>query len=205
MKDRVFVSGIAAGMCIAIGATAALSVESRIVGALLFAVGLFTICSFRLNLFTGKVSKLGCTNGMTVWILGLIWFGNLVGATIGAYLMRLTRISASIVERAAALCAVKMGDSPLSLFLLAAFCNVMIYIAVEGMNGIGNPTGKYLALIFGVTVFVLCGFEHSIADMYYFAAAGSLTQWRAWACIGIVTIGNAVGGIACHRIRRFVA
>ena len=47
---------------------------------------------------------------------------------------------------------------------------------------------------FGVAVFILCGFEHSIADMYYFAASG-IVSLRAFGFIWLVIIGNSLGGM----------
>jgi len=58
---------------------------------------------------------------------------------------------------------------------------------------IPDPVGKYLAVFLGVIVFILCGFEHSIANMYYFAVAG----WtlKALGYLGLMILGNAVGGV----------
>ena len=52
---KKFSSAVLAGICIGIGGCAFLSLESKLIGALFFTVGLFTICTFRLDLFTGKV------------------------------------------------------------------------------------------------------------------------------------------------------
>lgn len=197
-------SGIAAGACIAIGGIACLSVENRIFGAFLFTVGLFTICTFRLNLFTGKVSHVGCQDGMSLLSIVLVWVGNLIGTLAVAGIIQHTRIGAEIIQRADAICQVKLADNLFSLLFLAMFCNAMIYMAVELFNGLENPVGGYLAVLFGVMVFVLCGFEHSVADMFYMAVSGHLLERQAWVCIGIVTIGNAVGGILCHGVRRFL-
>ena len=80
------------------------------------------------------------------------------------------------------------------MFVLAIFCNVLIYIAVEGYRSIENSLGRYLAVFFGVTVFVVCGFEHCVANMYYFTAAG---VWSGEAIVFILvnTLGNALGGL----------
>ena len=52
---RVFVSAILAGGCVGLGGIVFLSLENKVLGALFFTVGLFTICTFKLHLFTGKV------------------------------------------------------------------------------------------------------------------------------------------------------
>ena len=79
----------------------------------------------------------------------------------------------------------------------------MIYIAVEGYKTIPQEVGKYLAIFFGVTVFVICGFEHCVANMYYF------TVGRAWSInaglyLLIMTVGNAVGDVAIPLMRKLV-
>lgn len=203
-SKRLLLSSIAAGMCIGVGGIAYLSVENRIVGAFLFAIGLFTICTFRLHLFTGKVSHIGCKDGLSIPSIFMVWLGNLIGAFTVAGMAQLTRIGETISQRAAALCQTKLADSMGSLFVLGMFCNAMIYIAVELFAGVDDPAGKYLAIAFGVMVFVLSGFEHSVADMFYFAAGRYILEPRAWLCIGAVTLGNACGGVLCNRVRRYL-
>ena len=91
----------------------------------------------------------------------------------------------------------------MSLFVLAVFCNVLIYLAVEGFQKNPHEVGKYLSLFLGVTVFVLCGFEHCVADMFYFSMAGA---WggQALADLLLISAGNALGGILVPAARRWV-
>ena len=79
------------------------------------------------------------------------------------------------------------------LFLLAVFCNMLIYIAVEGYNKNPHEVGKYLALFFGVVVFILSGFEHCVANMYYFSIAG-MWSGKTLLYVLVMTAGNSVGG-----------
>lgn len=193
-RVRTFVLGILAGVSIAIGGTAFLSVENRVAGALLFTVGLFTVCSLGLNLFTGKVCYvLGQKPGYLLDLL-LIWLGNLCGTAAVGFCERQTRIGAALAERAAALCEGKLSDSLLSIFLLSVFCNMLIYIAVEGWKTLSSGACKCAALLFGVSVFILCGFEHCVANMYYFSVAGAWSL-KAFGYLLIMTLGNAVGGV----------
>lgn len=196
---RTFVSGILGGACIAFGGTAFLSLDSKVLGALFFTVGLFCICTFGLNLFTGKVCYVFQRDRAYVLGVPVIWLGNLVGTGLVALLVRLTRIGA-IAGRAADMCQVKLDDSLLSLFILGILCNIFIYIGVEGFNNNAHVVGKYLALFFGVMVFILCGFEHCVADMFYFSVAG---MWSGGALLRllVITLGNAVGGVIFPLIR----
>ncbi len=188
-----FIESVLAGLCIAVGGTAFLSADSKPLGALLFTVGLFTICTFGFRLFTGKVCYV--LENDRSYALGLpgIWLGNLVGAWGAAELIRLTRI-AGIADKAAVLCSQKLDDSLLSVFILAVFCNILIFIAVDGFRKNPHETGKYLSLFFGVTVFILCGFEHCVANMFYISVA-HMWSGRAVVFILVNTLGNAVGGL----------
>ena len=198
-RGNVFVSGILAGMSIALGGTVYLSLDSKVLGALFFTVGLFVVCSFDLSLFTGKVCYVFQNDFSYAARLPVIWLGNLIGTAVVAALVRFSRI-ASVAEKAMSMCQVKTADSLLSLFLLGVLCNILIYIAVEGYKNNPHELGKYLALFFGVTVFILSGTEHCVADMYYFWVAGAWNG-RAVLCILVITLGNCVGGILFPLLR----
>lgn len=186
-------SSVLAGICIALGGTAFLSLENKVLGALFFTVGLFTICSFGLNLFTGKICYVFENSPAYALRLPLIWAGNLLGTWLTALLERQTRIGPALMEKARPLCETKLNDGLLSIFILAVFCNIMIYIAVEGYQRIPYQPGKYLALFLGVSVFILCGFEHCVANMYYISAAG-MWSGRAVLYVLVMSLGNGVGG-----------
>lgn len=203
-RVKVFVSGILAGICIAIGGTAFLSLESKVVGALCFTAGLFTICTFGLHLFTGKVCYVFEKARNYALDLPLIWLGNLVGTWAVAHLERCTRIGGALTEKAASICQAKLSDTPVSILILAIFCNILIYIAVEGFNKNPHELGKYLALFFGVVVFILCGFEHCVANMYYFSVAG-LWSSKTLLYILVMTLGNAIGGVLFPLVRSWLA
>ena len=203
-QGKVFLSAALAGVCIALGGTVYLSLESRLAGALLFTVGLFTICVFRLHLFTGKVCYVFQNDGAYALDLVFVWLGNLTGAFLTAWLEGLTRIGPALEAKAAVLCQTKLDDSLLSVFILAIFCNMMIYIAVEGFNKAHHDLGRYLALFLGVAVFILCGFEHCVANMYYFSAAG-VWSGRALLSLAAMTLGNAVGGVFFPLTRQLLA
>lgn len=187
--DTLF-RAIMAGVAIGIGGVAYLSSENLIVGSVMFSVGLYLICTQELNLFTGKVGYV-VNDHPNGWLGDLltIWRGNLYGTFLTAGILRLTR-NHTIVSRAVLMCEAKLNDTYLSLFLLAVFCGVLVYAAVDGFKKTNNP----LILILCVAAFVLCGFEHCIADMFYFAFAKMWT-WDALIRVLIITIGNMIGGV----------
>lgn len=197
---KTFLYAVMAGVCISIGGTVFLSVENKTVGALFFTVALFTICTFGFNLFTGKVSYLFENDRKYAADVALIWVGNLVGTWGSSLLISATRIG-SISERAADMCQVKLNDSLFSVFILAIFCNLLIFIAVDGYKNNPHEVGKYLSLFFGVMVFILCGFEHCVANMFYISMAG---MWSGKALLFILvnSAGNAVGGWIIPLLRK---
>ena len=200
---KVLISSILAGTCIGFGGIIYLMSSNKVLGAMFFAIGLLTICSYGLHLYTGKVCYVFQNNKKFALQVPIIWFGNLIGTGIVALIVLATRNGSAIAEAAKAICEVKMNDSFVSLFLLGIFCNIMIYISVEGYNKIQYELGKYISLFLGVMVFILSGFEHSIADMFYFWAAGN---WSADSVIRllVITMGNAVGGIIFAEVKRYI-
>jgi len=197
---KTFFGAILAGMSIAIGGLVFLSVDSKVLGAALFTVGLFTVCTMGFNLFTGKVCYVFQNNKEYAIALPIIWIGNLAGTGLIALFATLTRNAPALTEKAAAMCETKLNDSLASLFFLGILCNTLIYIAVEGYKNNPHEPGKYLALIFGVMVFILCGTEHCVADMFYFWMGGAFTG-RGIVCLLAITLGNAVGGVLFPLLR----
>lgn len=195
----VLIYSVLAGGAIALGGTVFLSLDNRVLGAAFFTVGLFVICTFGFNLFTGKVCYVFQRDKRYALDLILIWLGNLVGTWLTAQAVRATRIS-GIAETAETLCRTKLDDSLLSIFILAFFCNILIFIAVDGFNRNPHELGKYLALFFGVMVFILSGFEHCVANMYYFSVAG-MWSWKTLGYVLVMTLGNAAGGVLIPLLR----
>ena len=202
-RFKVLISAVLAGLCVGFGGLVYLSLENRIVGAALFTIGLFFICTLGLHLFTGKVCYVFQNDRDYALNLPVIWLGNLLGTGLTAGCAGLTRNAALLSEKAMALCQVKLADSLPSLFLLGLLCNIFIYLAVEGYARNPHELGKYLSLFFGVMVFILAGTEHCVADMFYFWMAGAWSG-RAVVSVLVITLGNAVGGILFATLHRFV-
>lgn len=193
MKEngRIFLKAAAAGITIGIGGAVYLTLENRVIGAVLFGVGLYTIVLNGLFLYTGKVGYLISAKDKKAYILQLIftWLGNFAGTALAAAAISATRIR-NLRRTAEVICKTKLADTPHSILILAVFCGILMYAAVDGFREKGNP----LILFFCVTVFILCGFEHCIANMFYFSLAGAWSL-RAVIYLLLMTLGNSVGGI----------
>ena len=200
-----FVYAILAGVCIGLGGTVFLRLKDaftggNVVGAILFAIGLFAICTRCYNLFTGKACYLFDNKPGYVVTLLVIWVGNLVGTGFLALVENLTSLcgtEAGINVTARAMVEGKMATSLGSVFLLACICNIFIYLAVNGYAKNPHELGKYLAIFLGVSVFILAGTEHSIADMYYWAVSGELlaAPGKSLLYLVVISLGNVVGGV----------
>ena len=166
-----FLYAIMAGAFIAMGGVVFLSLDNKIVGAFMFSLGLFAVCTLKYNLFTGKVGYLFCNDVKTYlpWCL-MVWVGNLIGSIIVAELVRLTRVAPGIIEKSTKL------NNP-------------------------HEIGKYLGIVMSIMVFILCGFEHCIADMFYIQMA---RMWNSQTIIAliVITLGNVLGGILIPTMRK---
>lgn len=199
---KEFLLSILAGMSISFGCVAFLASNNKIVGSLFFVVGLFMILNFSFSLFTGKVCY--SLEHKPTYILRLvwIWLGNIVGALFMALLVRATRLE-GLFASAQTVVDTKLNDNLLSLFGLGILCNIMIFLAVYGYKNFENILAKMVALFFGVSVFVLCGFEHCIADAFYFSFCSSFS-WEMILRLVIITLGNAVGGLLIPVILKLI-
>ena len=183
-------SGVCAGILISIGGSAFLSCENKVIGALLFTVALLCICFKGYSLFTGKVGYLpekADKEAFSVLLLGLL--GNAIGTIACGYLLRFA--IPAIGAAAETLCAGKLETQALwQTFVRAIFCGILMYLAVSIFRDRKTP----LAILFCIPVFILSGFEHSIADLYYFAAS-DIVSLQAFIFLWVVIAGNSVGGV----------
>ena len=195
---RVFSGAFAAGICISIGGTVLLSLRDGstvggVCGALLFSLGLLTIVTRSLNLFTGKVGYVFSNKPSYLADLVLIWFGNFAGTALAGSFLRFTRIAQVISERADVMCRAKLDDSPVSIFILSVFCGMLMFIAVDGYKKLSGVLAALIVLL-PVAVFILCGFEHVVANMFYFAISGIWNK-KVFAYLAVMTLGNSAGSI----------
>ncbi|MBQ9416590.1 MAG: formate/nitrite transporter family protein [Clostridia bacterium] len=198
----VFLSALLAGFMISIGGAVFLKVSAdgstfgRVFGALLFSIGLFTILAFGLHLYTGKIGLLflpGKSAGFKCSELCMTLLGNLcgtlaAGGMFGAFLRGQTS-SVAVVNAKTTL----LEEHPLRLLALAVGCGVLMFVAVYGYNNVQNILTKGILVLFGVGGFILAGFEHSIADMFYVAAAG-IWNGKTIGMLALVVLGNSIGG-----------
>ena len=198
---KCFVRAILAGVAIGIGGavllgTMSINPELKWVGAILFSIGLFTVFTFSLDLYTGKVGYMFDDKPWTYGIdLLIMLVGNFIGTLLIAQCMPMADqfIPGFIDGR------LNMLDSPITVILKGIFCGILMFIAAD----VYKTKKSYLGAFICVPVFILAGSEHSIADMYYFCAAGVFSLDALFFII-LVAIGNAIGGILIPVCRKYM-
>ena len=180
---------ICAGIAISLGCMANLMAQDRLVGAVLFGVGLLAVCVHGLKLYTGTVCRAE-RSLESVWenIAVLSW--NAVGVLVAAAIF----LAAGIDTNVDMLVTAKMEETPLEFLARAMLCNILICVAVDEWKEQKNA----LLVLLAVTVFVFCGFEHCIANLFYMMAAYHVDL----GFFALNVIGNAAGGILFWRMKQ---
>lgn len=178
---------ILAGAMISLGALAYLSIGG-IAGAIFFSIGLLAVLVFQFELFTGKAGLLA-TQQITLKKLVAIWLGNFIGTFIIALIALMTPQNETFIQGASNILAVRLTNSQLENFVNGIFCGMLMYLAVTMFQ---TSNGKHpLYAMMPVAIFILCGFNHCVADMFYtHMSCTHLTDY--WTLIP-TTVGNLVG------------
>lgn len=232
---RLFFLAILAGLLIAFGgavtntATHALGNVSvvRIVSGLLFPFGLIMVVLTGAELFTGNcliaisvLEKRATIPGM-LRNLAIVYIGNFLGALLlaaaCAFFGQLNYSAGGLAVATIRLAAAKNAMPFLNAFILGVLCNILVCAAVMCALCAKDVFGRVVGAYVPIAVFVLCGFEHCVANMFYVPAglfaltvpqyaalaaqAGVETAGLTWGGFLInnllpVTLGNLAGGIA---------
>ena len=177
---NTFISATLAGFAIAIGGTVFLKVGG-IAGAVLFSFGLLTVVHYGLALFTGRAGYFKTWGGLAT-LFTTILVGNVLGCIMIASVVQL-----DVMEAAQKIVESRLSVDYMRNFRLAIPCGFIMTTAVEF-----GRRGQFLPLLFGVPVFILCGFRHSIADAFYYVASGTFSTPLLITWLVIVG-GNFVG------------
>lgn len=214
--------GILAGAYIGFGAIAATTVSAysdmpvaftKFLAGSVFCIGLILVVIPGSELFTGNIlmaaglvnKKLGLARVLRNWLF--VYSGNFVGAVLlalamyGSGLLGTPDNQTDVGHNAAAIATMRIGMPFGQALLRGVLCNMLVCLAVIISMASKSVVGKILGIYFPIMVFVLCGFEHSIANMY-FLSAGLLAKGAFISEFGSmfrnlipVTIGNILGGL----------
>ena len=186
--------GIAAGLLITIGCCVDLALSgsdtTKWVGAILFSVALLTICYKGYSLYTGRIGFL-LDNLNKDYISGLLLglLGNVIATAVFGIMVQYAL--PSLHDSALAMCELKLAQQQWWQTLIRGImCGVLMYVAVA----IYKEKKSIVGVLFAIPVFILSGFEHSIADMGYFAIGGIYSA-KAFGFIWLVILGNTIGAL----------
>ena len=181
---NLITKSILAGLLISLAGIVYLNCPDKIVGSLLFSLGLISVILLEANLFTGKIGYVNSKQSILDSLLILVF--NLVAATI-----------VGLIYRCGSDAATPIVESKLLVFsetwwltgLKAIGCGAAIYLSVEGYK----KSKSLIPVILGVMTFILAGWNHCIADCFYMAAGSSSAL--AIPYLLVVIVGNSIGSL----------
>lgn len=215
---NMLILGILAGLYVAFGGHADITIMqtfskidlglAKFLGAAVFPVGLLLVLVAGAELFTGNClmtmalsdKKITLKQMLKNW--SLVYFGNFIGSIIfaaalvyvGAY-----KAGTPMTETAFSIATGKMTASVGQIIVKGIFCNILVCLAVWMSFGAQDISSKAVAIWFPVMTFVMVGFEHSVANMFFLPLAkfaGYDITWGQMLFHSIIpaTIGNIIGG-----------
>jgi len=184
----------------------------RLAGGVTFRLGLVLVVVGGAELFTGNnliamAWAVGCVQTSQViknWVW--VYLGNLLGALGTVALVLLAAVPAlgdgAVGDTLVRIARSKVALDPVSAVARGVLCNVLVCLAVWLCMAARSVTDKILAIVFPISAFVACGFEHSVANMFFLPLGIALTASGADAIswsgalmnLGLVTVGNLIGG-----------
>ena len=210
---KVLLFGIFAGLAIGLGSFAftivsayLTSKEGVMFASMLFSIGLILVCVLGLQLYTGKIGvvfdnreKL-VENAINLPIM-------LVGNAIGAFALGILChfIFMNVPDIATRIEAISVAKTASKFVLLEGiFCGALVYIAVYCYKNFQNWGMKIIGIIVAVTLFVYCGFQHCIANIFYFGMAFNWNIDMLWNLL-LVILTNSIGALLVRCIVHLTA
>lgn len=211
---QMLVLAVLAGIFIGFGAAAYTAVmagadagfgPSRLLGGVVFSLGLILVIVGGAELFTGNALMVMAavdrkiTIGQMLRSWGIVYLGNLIGAGSLAVAFGFSGLlDGPMAATADAIPQAKAALLPVEAFLRGALCNALVCLAIWLTFAARTAAGKVLAVLWPISAFVLLGLEHSVANMYFFPqgwmVGAEVKLSDALANLIWVTFGNIAGG-----------
>lgn len=172
-----------AGVLIGIGGCANLYSPIKLLGAALFSIGLIAVMIENCSLYTGKIGFI--RHKSDIIILAKILLCNIIGAFVIGQLL-----SPLLFQNAIEIMMQKLSVSWTIWIIRSIMCGILIYIAVDMFNKYKN----LLVIILPTFVFVMCGFEHCIANIFYLSVS-KIFSVQSIGFIITCIIGNTIGSL----------
>ena len=202
-----FIKGILAGIAIGLGGFLYILMThyvagelGKILGALLFAVGLFLVCTFRLSLYTGKIGLIyeGKQSKEFYISLPVMLIGNAIGAFLLGYISYLAFKDTSIMTTVNSVCSIRTNlftyNDYFGCIIKSILCGLCVYLAVYAFNKKRLKTIGIILLVLFVFIFVYAGFQHCIANMYYFGFGNHINGYT-FINLALCIVSNSIGPV----------
>lgn len=193
--SKRIVDGLLAGILISLGGAVFLACYdasvpyTKYVGAFFFSLALLGICMREYALYTGKIGLIIEKHTKDdVSLLLLCLLGNAIGTIAFGYLIGW--IFPNLKDTAFNICNAKLEQGYGFGLLRGILCGILVYLAVD----IYKNNKSALGILLCIPAFILSGYEHSIADIFYFATS-EIASAEAFIYIIMIIIGNSVGGL----------
>ena len=203
---------IVAGVLIGIAGVAFLIAKDNSSNAflpsLVFPIGLFLICTFGYDLYTGKIGYLfKKDNEYKLLDLLLMLVFNLLGAFLVGFFYYLSIKDSKMYDNAIAICESKFLSisfvNEILIFFKAFLCGMCVFIAVDLFKKFNSEVAKIFAVWIPIFLFVFLGLDHSIANMFYMSA-GNCYNINSIVALLVAIIGNSCGSIVLYFINQFI-
>ena len=202
--QKTFRSAMLSGIAVAIAGWGYLAYKD-IVGAVLFSFGLLTVVNYKLKLYTGTAGFVPFRDGngkscllKSIGDLLLILAANIFGCLVVSLLSRCSPLE--LGASAQAILESRLAVGPIKAGLLAIGCGFIMTTVVTFAR-----EGKPLALLFGVPLFINCGFPHCLADAFYYMTV-PLSYTSEHICeIAVLYPCLVVGNFVGCNLYRFIA
>lgn len=189
---------------IAMGVFAFLSCDVKYVGAFLFSLGLFCVCEYKLNLFTGMigyaVENTKTDGSKAILDLLKVLLFNIMGIAGTCVFLSFTA-GQDVIDKATNIVETSVTLNLMQLLIKSIMCGIIMLIAVDRYKNC-NGMAKYIAVFVGIPVFILSGYYHSIAYVGYLTLSicggnlsSDVTAPKIIVVILLAVIGNAIGSI----------
>jgi formate/nitrite transporter FocA (FNT family) len=182
---RQLIQSIKAGFLIGIGCIAYCVTENPILGSFLFSLGLYGIVENKYELFTGKIGYL-CSCKTPKELFNII-IGNFIGIFVLCFLFN--SFSSLDFSKAVNLSLNKSNEPIMDCLMRSIGCGMLMYIAVESYHN--SESKNPLHIIMPIMCFILCGYEHCIANVGYMALSGIFYIKNLF----IMVVGNSIGSL----------
>lgn len=176
----IFIRSILAGICIGLGGAIFIKLGG-VIGACMFAFGLLTVVHFKLPLYTGTAGFIELNKFKEYEKMVIILFGNILGCILLSY-MNIKGIDGSDIIQS------RLDTSYLQCLLNAIGCGLIMTLIVQG-----GRDKNLLLILFGIPLFILLGFYHSIADAFYMMVTPEELRNIFFGRYWTIVLGNFIG------------